>query len=385
METCSNLLEKKQMQNNLYLYRKLNLQFFAEGGDDKTEEATPKKLEDARKEGQVAKSREVGMGFSLLAVFVLLKIYVGALGERFIQNFRNTYMRIPEFVGVEGTYDASSFMRMMREGILEMIIMMLPFLAVGFMVAFISDVMQVKWKFTAKPLKPKFSKMNPLKGVKKIISAQSLFELLKAIVKVIFIVILAYQTIKDKILILYSLYDMSMMKALGTIGTVVTDLGIRISAFYLVVAAVDFVYQKMKFKKDMRMSKQEVKDEYKNSEGDPQIKSQIKQRMRQASQRRMMQSVPEADVVITNPTHFAVALKYDADSGKAPIVVAKGEDFLAQRIKDMARENGVEIVENKPLARMLYHNVELGEEIPPELYQAVAEVLAYVYGLKGNK
>ena len=385
METCSNLLEKKQMQNNLYLYRKLNLQFFAEGGDDKTEEATPKKLEDARKEGQVAKSREVGMGFSLLAVFVLLKIYVGALGERFIQNFRNTYMRIPEFVGVEGTYDASSFMRMMREGILEMIIMMLPFLAVGFMVAFISDVMQVKWKFTAKPLKPKFSKMNPLKGVKKIISAQSLFELLKAIVKVIFIVILAYQTIKDKILILYSLYDMSMMKALGTIGTVVTDLGIRISAFYLVVAAVDFVYQKMKFKKDMRMSKQEVKDEYKNSEGDPQIKSQIKQRMRQASQRRMVQSVPEADVVITNPTHFAVALKYDADSGKAPIVVAKGEDFLAQRIKDMARENGVEIVENKPLARMLYHNVELGEEIPPELYQAVAEVLAYVYGLKGNK
>ena len=171
------MLEKKQMQNNLYLYRKLNLQFFAEGGDDKTEEATPKKLEDARKEGQVAKSREVGMGFSLLAVFVLLKIYVGALGERFIQNFRNTYMRIPEFVGVEGTYDASSFMRMMREGILEMIIMMLPFLAVGFMVAFISDVMQVKWKFTAKPLKPKFSKMNPLKGVKKIISAQSLFEL----------------------------------------------------------------------------------------------------------------------------------------------------------------------------------------------------------------
>lgn len=361
---------------------RVNLQFFAEGGDDKTEEATPKKLEDARKEGQVAKSREVGMGFSLLAAFVLLKVYVGALGERFLLTYQNTYIRIPEFVGTEGTYDASSFMQMMRDGIVEMVIMMLPFFAVGFMVAFVSDVVQVKWKFTAKPLKPKFSKMNPLKGVKKIISAQSLFELLKAVVKVIFIVLLAYQTIKDKILILYSLYDMSMMKALGTIGTVVTDLGIKISAFYLVVAAVDFVYQKMKFKKDMRMSKQEVKDEYKNAEGDPQIKSQIKQRMRQASQRRMMQSVPEADVVITNPTHFAVALKYDADSGKAPVVVAKGEDFLAQRIKDMARENGVEIVENKPLARMLYHNVELGEEIPPELYQAVAEVLAYVYGLK---
>lgn len=382
METCISSFEKKENMNNLYM--KLNLQFFAEGGDDKTEEATPKKLEDARKEGQVAKSREVGMGFSLLAAFVLLKVYAGALGERFIQNYHDTYIKIPEFVGTEGTYTAAAFMQMMRNGMVEMIIMMLPFFAVGVVVAFVSDVIQVKWKFTAKPLMPKFNKMNPLKGVKKIISAQSFFELIKAVVKVIFIVILAYQTIKDKILVLYSLYDMSVMKALGTIGNIVTDLGIKISAFYLVVAAVDFVYQKMKFKKDMRMSKQEVKDEYKNSEGDPQIKSQIKQRMRQASQRRMMQSVPEADVVITNPTHFAVALKYDADSGKAPVVVAKGEDFLAQKIKDMARDNGVEIVENKPLARMLYHNVELGEEIPPELYQAVAEVLAYVFGLKNK-
>ena len=183
---------------------------------------------------------------------------------------------------------------------------------------------------------------------------------------------------------IYGLYDITLMSALGAVGEVIIDLGIKISAWYMVIAAVDFVYQKMKFKKDMRMSKQEVKDEYKNAEGDPKVKSQQKQRMRQASQRRMMQSIPTADVVITNPTHFAVALKYDADSGRAPIVVAKGEDFLAKRIKEIAKENKVEIVENKPLARMLYHNVDLGEEIPPELYQAVAEVLAFVYGLKNK-
>ena len=155
--------------------------------------------------------------------------------------------------------------------------------------------------------------------------------------------------------------------------------------FYMIFAMADFLYQKWKFKEDMKMSKQEVKDEYKNSEGDPQIKSQIKQRMRQASQRRMMQSVPEADVVITNPTHLAVAIRYDSTESDAPVVIAKGEDYLAQKIKEVAREHSIEIVENKPLARMLYHNVDIGSQIPPELYQAVAEVLATVYKANGQK
>lgn len=361
----------------------INLQFFA-GGDDKTEPATPKKLEDARKEGQVSKSREIGMGLSLLGLFVTLKVYIGTLGQRFIEIFQAVYKRIPEFVGTEGTYDTVAFFALLTDDIVDMIVMMAPFLAVGFIIAFASDLVQVKWKVTTKPLMPKFSKMNPIKGMKKIISPQSVFELLKAVLKVVFISYLAITTVKDKLLLIYSLYDIPLLSALSAIGEVVIDLGIKISAYYMVIAAIDFIYQKMKFKKDMKMSKQEVKDEYKNAEGDPKIKSQQKQRMRQASQRRMMQSVPEADVVITNPTHFAVALKYDADSGRAPIVVAKGEDFLAKRIKEIAKENKVEIVENKPLARMLYHNVELGEEIPPELYQAVAEVLAFVYRLKNK-
>ena len=172
--------------------------------------------------------------------------------------------------------------------------------------------------------------------------------------------------------------------ALVSVGDLIIQLGIKISMCFLVIAMVDYFYQKHKFAEDMKMTKQEVKDEYKNSEGDPQIKGKIKARMREASQRRMMQSLPEADVVITNPTHLAVALKYDKEKSTAPVVIAKGADYLAEKIKKIARENQIEIVENKPVARMLYYNVDVEQEIPPELYQAVAEILAYVYGLKNQ-
>ncbi len=194
----------------------------------------------------------------------------------------------------------------------------------------------------------------------------------------------AYSYLKDRLGQVFILYDMSLNQAIALIGEIVTDLGVRIAAVYMVIAFLDFAYQKWKYKEDMKMTKQEVKDEYKNQEGDPQVKSKQKQRMREASMRRMMQQLPEADVVITNPTHYAVAIKYDPDKYDAPYVLAKGENYLAQRIKDIAKENDIEIVENKPLARMLYANVEVGELIPPELYQAVAEVLAFVYHLKGK-
>jgi flagellar biosynthetic protein FlhB len=177
---------------------------------------------------------------------------------------------------------------------------------------------------------------------------------------------------------------MPLKQAIGLLGNLIFDLGVRIAAAYMIIAFADLIYQRRRFRKDMMMTKQEVKDEYKNSEGNPEIKGAQKKRMMQASQRRMMQNLPKADVVITNPTHYAVAIKYDAEEADAPVVVAKGADYLAQKIKDIARENNVEIVENKPLARMLYANVEVGELVPPELYKAVAEVLAYVYHLKGK-
>ena len=166
------------------------------------------------------------------------------------------------------------------------------------------------------------------------------------------------------------------------VGDIIINLGMQISAVFMLIGLADLFYQKRKFKKDMRMTKQEVKDEFKQSEGDPQIKSRIRQKMREASQQRMMQQLPTADVVITNPTHFACALKYDKERSEAPILIAKGADYVAGKIKEVAKENKIPIVENKPLARMLYFNVDLDEEIPGELYQMVAEVLAYVYSLK---
>lgn len=364
-----------------------NLQFFAKDGPggEKTEAATPKKLDDARKEGQVAKSKEVGMGLSLLSMFLILKVAVAWIGGKFVECFSMVYNRIPEItIMQDGMLPVAAVHTVIRNMMLRILLVLAPFMSVGFIVAFVGDLLQVKWRPTSKPLQPKFSKMNPLKGLKKIASPQSLVELGKAVVKIAMIAYLVYSTLKDQAGLLFSLYDIPLMQSIGLVGDIVINLGIKISMFYMVIAALDYIYQKWKFAEDMKMTKQEVKDEMKNAEGDPQIKGKIRQRMREASRRRMMQAVPEADVVITNPTHYAVAIKYDENEHTAPVVTAKGEDFLAQKIKEAARESNVEIVENKPLARMLYANVEIGELIPPELYQAVAEVLAMVYSARGR-
>lgn len=364
-----------------------NLQFFAKDGPggEKTEEPTSKKLSDARKEGQVAKSKEINNGLTLLGLFLILKFTVGRLGTGFLEVFNRMYNLIPELVGNKSSgTDIQGFHQLFVEGLITILNLVAPIFAVGVVIAIVGDFVQVKWRPTTKPLQPKFSKMNPISGFKKIISARSLFELVKSVFKIGLILYVALTTLEDKQEIILRLYDIPLMLAVSYIGEIIINLGIKISAVYMIVAFVDYIYQKYKFRQDMKMTKQEVKDEYKNSEGDPAVKSQQRARMREASQRRMMQQVPQADVVITNPTHFAVAVKYDPDSGKAPVVLAKGEDFLAQRIKDNAKENNIQIVENKPLARMLYYNVDIGMEIPPELYQAVAEVLAYVYSLKNS-
>ena len=365
----------------------LNLQFFAKDGPggEKTEEPTAKKLEDARKEGQVAKSKEIANGLGLLALFLLLKIMVGSIGTSFLESFSMVYNRIPVICKLNGgTSPMGDISMLLRTVMLRLLIILLPVLLIGFAVAFVSDLFQVKWRPTSKPLQPKFSKLNPLNGIKKIFSAQSLVELVKSVAKILLIALVTYSYIKNKGGLLYALYDMSMMQAVNLIGETVIELGIRISAIYMIIAGADFMYQKYKFKNDMKMTKQEVKEEYKNAEGDPEIKGKIKARMREASQRRMMQAIPKADVVITNPTHYAVAIRYDTEVAPAPIVVAKGSDYLAQKIKQIARENNVEIVEDKPLARMLFANVDVDKQIPPELYQAVAEILAMVYHAQGK-
>lgn len=364
-----------------------DLQLFAkEGpGGEKTEEATPKKLSDARKEGQVAKSKELGLGIGLLVMFLMLKYMVGLLGSQFMDAFSMVYNRIPQFTDlVAGQIIVRDYMILFREIMFNILLMMLPFMAAALVAGMIIEIYQVKWEPTSKPLVPKLSKINPINGFKKIFSLNSVVEFLKAILKIGLIIWVAYSTLKNEWDNLFILYDMPIEQAIALMGDIVIGLGIKISLVYLIIAAADLFYQKWKFKEDMKMTKQEVKDEYKQAEGDPAIKGKIRQRMRQASQRRMMQDLPKADVVITNPTHFAVAIKYDADLYDAPYVVAKGSDHLAAKIKEVAKENKVEIVENKPLARMLYYNVELGSVIPPELYRAVADILAMVYKMQGR-
>ncbi len=368
-------------------YMPLDLQWFAKDGEggEKTEEPTAKKLTDARNDGKVAKSKELDNAVGLLLLFVLLQVTMSSLGGGMLGLFDTFYSRIPEYVKENGRgMTGRAVSQMLQPAITEALFMVLPFFAVGFFAMVVINILQVKWKVTTKPLKPDFKKFNPINGFKRIFSKDSLMELAKSIAKIGLILWVAYSSIMEHQRNLLLLYGMSLMQAIMLVGSVVIDTGMKISMAYFVIAIVDFIYQKWKFKDEMKMTKQEVKDEYKNTEGDPQIKGKQRQRMREASQRRMMQDVPKADVVITNPTHYAVALKYDAEEAQAPIVLAKGTDYLALQIKEKAKEANVEIVENKPLARMLYANVEIGEEIPPELYQTVAEILAAVYRMKNK-
>lgn len=357
----------------------MNLQFFAEsgGGGEKTEDATPRRREKAREEGQVAKSTEVTTTFILVIMFFAIRILGPNIGFRIIRLLE----AMAQLFSVENV-DRAFANDLFQYILLELMFMVLPIVAIAFGIAFITNVMQVGWKPTAKPLQPKFSNMSPLNGLKRMFSLKTLVELLKSILKIAIILTIVFFAVRDYESMFYMFYELELFQAYGFIITLALDVGIRIGAFFIVVALIDYIYQRYSLNKKLKMSKQEVKDEYKLTEGNPEVKNQIRRRMREASMRRMMQELPEADVVITNPTHFAVAIGYDDAVASAPRVIAKGADLVAARIKQKAAEYEIEVVENKPLARTLYYTVEIGDEIPPELYQTVAEVLAFVYNLK---
>lgn len=369
------------MYEKNYLLIPYNLQFFAPDGEggEKTEEPTSKKLSDARKEGKVAKSKEIVNGVSLLGFFFALRVFFGFAGVRISDIFRWIYTLMPDIENMKDGLTIQVFMGILRPLLAKTLIILMPFLLIGFATDFVTNLVQVGWKPTLKPLEPKLSKFNPISGFKRIFSKQSLVNLIFAIAKIGLVCFIAYTSIKDQAKTLFSLYDIALNAALSLIFEIIVDTGIKISVVYIFLGLADYAYQRWKFKDDMKMTKQEVKDEYKNTEGDPQIKGKQRQRMMESSQRRMMKNVPQADVVITNPTHIAVAILYDNTKDEAPRVVAKGEDYLAKKIKDLAKESDVPIVENKPLARALYATVDIDETIPPELYQAVAEILAVVY------
>lgn len=379
VKDCKDDRNTIQLRDRRFAY---NLQFFGEGGD-KTEKATPKKLDDARKEGRVARSSDLINGFMLLLMFFVLKLFGGIMANLFLDSFVKYYNKASD-ISME-VFDVRQAVNLSNEIVLDIVIASLPVLIGSFVVALVGNIVQVGWKVTGKPLKPKLDRLNPIGGLKRMFSQEKVVELIKSILKVLAIALVAYNEVKDRWKFILNLYDFEFMQAILNIFDIVLDVGIKISLIFVVIGLADFGYQKWKHLHDLRMSKQEVKDEMKQSEGDPQIKGQIRQKMREGARRRMMQDLPKADVVITNPTHFAVAVKYDKETAEAPYVLAKGADYVAANIKEIAKQNNIEIVENKPLARMLYYNVEIGDQIPPELYQMVAEVLAYVYSVKNKE
>jgi flagellar biosynthetic protein FlhB len=363
----------------------LDLRFFADdsGGSEKTEKATPKKKEKAREEGQVAKSQEVSTAFMLLAGFFALRMFAGGIARGTTGLFEHQFeMILGGMEHMEQVTVAAHIAWMFG----RVLIMVAPMLLVALVVGIIVNVVQVGWKITSKPMMPKFSKLNPLKGFKKIFSLQSLMNFLKSLLKlgvISAVVFIMLRNAADETLPL--LLGMELGASIIIIGNMIVNLGLAIGAFYLFIAAADLAFTRWKHAKDLRMTKHEVKMEYKQQEGDPLIKGKIRQKRREGSMRRMMQNVPQADVVITNPTHYAVALKYDLLGAlTAPILVAKGVDFMAQRIREAAKEHDITIVENPPLARAIYDEVEVDKEIPEELYVAVAEIMAYVFQLKGQ-
>ena len=354
----------------------MNLSLFT---GEKTEQATHKKKQDARKEGQVAVSQEIATAVSLILGFGSISMFAMFMYNGLVNVFFTTFALLERFDQVT---DMNYIVQLVGQMFGQAIMISLPLLLIMMIAGMTVSLIQVGWAPTTKPLKPKFSKLNPLKGFKKIFGMQSVVNLFKSLFKITVIGIVIYVTLQAEAENIPALMHMSLVDSFAFIGGLIAQVGLTVGAWFIFIAAADTGYTRFKHQKDLRMSKQEVKDEYKQSEGNPQIKGAIRQKMREAGMRRMMQDIPTADVVITNPTHYAVAVSYDRSGASAPKVVAKGVDHLAKRIREIAEENKVERVENVQLARTLYATVDVGHEIPPELFQAVAEVLAHVYKLK---
>ncbi|CAM3357645.1 flagellar biosynthesis protein FlhB [Marinicrinis lubricantis] len=355
---------------------RMNLQFFSQ---EKTEKATPKKRSDSRKKGQVAKTAELPSALILLFSFLTLFFLGGYFKERIHHLFLLTFNKYM-------VMDVSihTVLAMASEVIWQILLLLMPIMLVAVLFGFIGNYVQFGLLFTGEPLKMKLNKLNPIEGFKRIFGLRSLVELLKSIIKLLVIGLVVFYTIwkeKDNIL---ALATVPLDHIYSYIAGLTLNLGLQIGVLLIVLAVLDYFYQKYEYEKGLKMSKQDIKDEYKKAEGDPKIKGKIRERQRRMAMQRMMQEIPNADVVITNPTHFAVAIKYDNQQMDAPTVIAKGQDFLALKIREKAKEHGIMTMENKPLARALYHQVEIGEAIPAELFQAVAEVLAYVYKLQGK-
>jgi flagellar biosynthetic protein FlhB len=345
----------------------------------KTEEPTQRRLEQAREKGQIAKSQEVTHWFMILAAALV----IGVFGESFTKGIANSLYRF-----VEQSHSIRLDGGQLREVLLETMgqlgLAVLAPVAVVILAAFISGVIQNGLVVSAESLKPKLEKLSLIKGLKRLFSSRSLVEFAKGVAKITIVGAVVMLLMWPERAIMFNVTSLGAAQFMGVLQSLATRVLIGVLAVMTVIAALDFLYQKQKHLKELRMSKQELKEEFKQTEGDPMIKARLRQIRTERARRRMMAAVPEADVVVTNPTHYAVALKYDHGNMDAPVLVAKGIDSIALRIREVAKENDVPIVENPPLTRALYDSVDLDQEVPAEHYKAVAEVIGYVMRLKGK-
>ena len=344
--------------------------------DEKTEDPTGKKLSEARSEGKVAQSKELPAAATLLFTTLFFYFY-----GPYLMKTMGLFLR-EIFTMTNYPINSASIERVMTFSTVVCAKLLAPFLLVVLVVGVTGNIMQVGFMFSPKALKLKFNQLNPVTGWGKFFSKKSLAELVKSLFKIFVIGYMAYYIVRGKMHIMVTLADMDIYDILEFFSRILFEIMWKISILVFFLAFLDFIYQKWQFKQDMKMAKHEVKEERKQMEGDPKVKSRIRQIQRDMARQRMMDDVPKSDVVVTNPTHYAVALSYSLGDDRAPVVVAKGQRLVALRIREIARENGVLVHEAPPIARSLFKTVDIGDEIPENLYKAVAEILALVEKFK---
>lgn len=348
---------------------------------DKTEKASPKKKRDERKKGNVFQSKDVVTLINIITAFYALYLSLNII-YRVTSTF---YIRYMALIGTTQSVNETTVVTVFKDIFIALITSTgVMIISIGF-VSILTTAIQTRFIFSKETIKFKLENISPLKGIKKIFSLKSLVEVAKSILKIIVLGYFIYNTVQDNILYANKLVNLDLLSGIRFITDTVLDMVKDILVAFIAIAGIDFMFSLFQYNKNMMMSKQEVKEEYKEMEGDPHVKGQRKQIQRQMSMNRMMTEVPTADVVIRNPTHFAVAIKYNIDKDNAPIVIAKGQDNVALKIVEIAELNGINTVENIPLARALYKDAEVNKMIPEEYFEPVAEVLAWVYSLQNKK
>ena len=346
---------------------------------ERTEKATPKKKKDAREKGQIFKSVEVITAFSMIVMFGALSIFGGSMikgMENLMKMFFAGNQNIPEVM------DVKAVTSLFAKAIMQMVSIMIPVLIAAVLAGLMFNYLQVGFVFSNKGIKPDVSKINMLQGFKRIFSKNTIIDLFKSMIKITILGVVAYNEYTSRLKQMSLLMQDGVQSSSGAMTGILLAVAFKMAIALAIFAPFDYLYQWWKYQKDLKMTKQEVRDEYKLMEGDPQIKSRIRAKQRQMGTMRMMQAVKRADVIITNPTHYAIAIEYKEGESTAPVVIAKGKDYTARKIREEAQKYNIQIVENRPVAQHLFFFCEIGDEIPEDMYQAVAEILAYVYKLK---